>query len=127
MENKKQEIIKALLITSGRQDLISKIGKVPDYVILEEIFHTVPDKLKPVVSMVINKEKEIAKVKQFTSSLGKKHRTVITSDMANALLAGISLSTYKKNKKLPFEDKLKLPVEEFIFAIEVKEKNKDKK
>lgn len=127
MENKKQEIIKALLITSGRQDLISKIGKVPDYVILEEIFHTVPDKLKPVVSMVINKEKEIAKVKQFTSSLGKKHRAVITSDMANALLAGISLSTYKKNKKLPFEDKLKLPVEEFIFAIEVKEKNKDKK
>lgn len=127
MEKRKQEIIKALLITSGRQDLISKIGKVPDYVILEEIFHTVPDKLKPVVSMVINKEKEIAKVKQFTSSLGKKHRTVITSDMANALLAGISLSTYKKNKKLPFEDKLKLPVEEFIFAIEVKEKNKDKK
>lgn len=127
MENKKQEIIKALLITSGRQDLISKIGKVPDYVILEEIFHTVPDKLKPVVSMVINKEKEIANVKQFTSSLGKKHRAVITSDMANALLAGISLSTYKKNKKLPFEDKLKLPVEEFIFAIEVKEKNKDKK
>ena len=127
MNNKKQEIIKALLITSGRQDLISKIGKVPDYVILEEIFNTVPDKLKPVVSMVINKEKEIANVKQFTSSLDKKHRTVITSDMANALLAGISLSTYKKNKKLPFEDKLKLPVEEFIFAIEVKEKNKDKK
>lgn len=113
-----EEVLKRIVRVLGRKDLEDKIGTWSNKKVIQAIYKDLPPALKPLIDKLLEAEKEKddseARFKKSASYSGK----IPNKEELEAILNGVSLDTYRRNINLPFEEKVKLDVNEFINSVE---------
>lgn len=127
-DKEQQEVLKEVLRSVGRTDLIKQVGRVPDYEIIDEIKDLLPPEQRKHAYEYV----EAAKGRNKTRDLIKYVKSCTKPSMPDqslmmAMMKGIHPATYAHNKTLTLTDKLKLPVWECIYALNIKEDKNDNK
>lgn len=125
--NSPQEVLKALCSALGRNDLIAKVGVVPDDVIVREIKDLLPPSARRAAEAMLAKADRIKELKSFAERIKQESPAKFPSRVViEAMLRGIHPQTFKTNKDLPLEEKLKLPEWELVYSLNYKEEHNEK-
>lgn len=117
-----QAVLKELLRALGRNDLVAKVGVVPDAVIINEIKDLLPDRARKAAEAMIAKAEKVKQLKAFAERIKDESPAKFPSPIVvEAMLRGIHPQTFKSNKELPLEEKLKLPEWELVYSLDYKE------
>ena len=115
-------MLKQILHMVGRDDLVAKVGSVPDYELIDEIKDLLPAEHRKAAYDFVNSVREKNKVGDLVKYVRSvTNPSIPDTDVLRAMMKGIHPETYRHNKTLPLAEKLKLPAWEMIFSLNIKE------